>query len=112
MDDLTGDPAFRTNLRRLVDGLSKLISHSDRLEGLQSARAAVLEEEQNFMFSSLVLLEEVGTTPSTFGRFLGNNLNKESISTQNSQTPLSQNFQIETENDEKLKFKKISQISF
>lgn len=32
LDDLTGDPAFRENLRRLVNGLSSLVSSGDQLE--------------------------------------------------------------------------------
>jgi phospholipid/cholesterol/gamma-HCH transport system substrate-binding protein len=32
LDELTGDPAFRNNLRRLVNGLSGLVSSSDQLQ--------------------------------------------------------------------------------
>jgi len=32
IDDLTGDPQFRENMRRLVDGLSDLLSYTDVLE--------------------------------------------------------------------------------
>lgn len=32
LDDLTGDPEFRENLRRMVDGLSGLVSLSEQLE--------------------------------------------------------------------------------
>lgn len=32
LDELTGDPAFRSNLRELVNGLSSLVSSSERLE--------------------------------------------------------------------------------
>jgi len=32
LDDLTGDPKFRTNLRRLVNGLSSLVSTADDLD--------------------------------------------------------------------------------
>lgn len=32
LDDLTGDPAFRTNVRQLVNGLSKLVSSTDQMQ--------------------------------------------------------------------------------
>lgn len=32
LDDLTGDPAFRDNLRQLVNGLGKLVSSTDQLQ--------------------------------------------------------------------------------
>jgi phospholipid/cholesterol/gamma-HCH transport system substrate-binding protein len=38
LDELTGDPAFRTNIRDLIDGLNRLISTSERLE--QQAQVA------------------------------------------------------------------------
>ncbi|MGA7935733.1 MAG: MlaD family protein [Kovacikia sp.] len=42
LDELTGDPAFRTNLRRLVNGLSKLVSSTQQLQ--QQAQLAQLLE--------------------------------------------------------------------
>ncbi|HEY9846549.1 MAG TPA: MlaD family protein, partial [Candidatus Caenarcaniphilales bacterium] len=39
LDELTGDPAFRTNLRQLVNGLGKLVSSTQELERqIQTAR--------------------------------------------------------------------------
>jgi len=32
LDELTGDPAFRTNIRRLIDGLSDLVSATEQLQ--------------------------------------------------------------------------------
>jgi phospholipid/cholesterol/gamma-HCH transport system substrate-binding protein len=42
LDELTGDPAFRTNLRRLVNGLSNLVSSTQQLQ--QQAQLAQLLE--------------------------------------------------------------------
>ncbi|MCC5897874.1 MAG: MCE family protein [Phormidium sp. GEM2.Bin31] len=48
LDDLTGDPQLRENLRRLINGLSGLVSLSDQLEqDTQLAQAlAVLDEQR------------------------------------------------------------------
>jgi phospholipid/cholesterol/gamma-HCH transport system substrate-binding protein len=47
LDDLTGDPAFRSNLRDLVNGLSTLVSSSERLEQqIQTAQALNLVAQQ------------------------------------------------------------------
>lgn len=43
IDDLTGDAKFRDNVRRLVDGLSSLISYTDMLEK-QVELATILQE--------------------------------------------------------------------
>lgn len=45
LDQLTGDPQFRRNLRRLVDGLSNLVSYTDMLEK-QVQLAIILESAQ------------------------------------------------------------------
>ena len=43
LDDLTGDPEFRNNVRKLVDGLSNLLSYSDTIEK-QIELVQILEE--------------------------------------------------------------------
>lgn len=43
LDELTGDPEFRNNVRKLVNGLSNLVSYSDSLEK-QIELAKILEE--------------------------------------------------------------------
>ncbi|MBF2057266.1 MAG: MCE family protein [Cyanobacterium sp. T60_A2020_053] len=45
IDDLTGDAQFRDNVRRLVDGLSSLISYTDMLEK-QVELATILHDAQ------------------------------------------------------------------
>lgn len=45
LDELTGDPQFRENLRRLVNGLSTLVSSTDQVEE-QVKLAATLESMQ------------------------------------------------------------------
>jgi phospholipid/cholesterol/gamma-HCH transport system substrate-binding protein len=52
LDELTGDPAFRDNLRELVNGLSGLVSSTQQLqqqiqvaESLDSVKAAVNNSE-------------------------------------------------------------------
>ena len=47
LDDLTGDPAFRDNLRNLVNGLSNLVSSTERLEQqILTAQALELATQQ------------------------------------------------------------------
>ncbi|MEO1131356.1 MAG: MlaD family protein [Cyanobacteria bacterium J06639_1] len=48
LDDLTGDPAFRENLRDLVDGLNELVSVLPELEENQRAIATV-SAPQNYL---------------------------------------------------------------
>lgn len=45
LDELTGDPQFRTNIRKLVNGLSNLVSYTELLEK-QVQLAIVLESAQ------------------------------------------------------------------
>jgi phospholipid/cholesterol/gamma-HCH transport system substrate-binding protein len=47
LDDLTGDPAFRNNLRNLVNGLSNLVSSTEQLEQqIQAAKALEAATQQ------------------------------------------------------------------
>jgi phospholipid/cholesterol/gamma-HCH transport system substrate-binding protein len=56
LDDLTGDPAFRDNLRNLVNGLGNLVSSTERLEQqVQTARALETAVQE---------LKQPATTPS------------------------------------------------
>jgi phospholipid/cholesterol/gamma-HCH transport system substrate-binding protein len=45
LDELTGDPQFRTNIRKLVNGLSNLVSYTDLLEK-QVQLAIIFNSEQ------------------------------------------------------------------
>ncbi|MEO0853577.1 MAG: hypothetical protein AAFY15_08755, partial [Cyanobacteria bacterium J06648_11] len=53
LDDLTGDPAFRDNLRDLVDGLNELVSVLPDIEERQNAIAAD-SNPQRYSSSQLV----------------------------------------------------------
>lgn len=56
LDDLTGDPEFRDNIRRLVNGLSGLVSSTQQLQN-QVQTAQSLEP----LAESIITLEEVPT---------------------------------------------------
>jgi len=54
LDELTGDPEFRSNLLRLVNGLSNLVSSTDQLENeiqvaqmLESQQETLIQQQQN-----------------------------------------------------------------
>jgi phospholipid/cholesterol/gamma-HCH transport system substrate-binding protein len=65
LDDLTGDPAFRSNLRDLVNGLSTLVSSSERLEQqIQTAQALNLVAQQLHSIDTPVRLQPYHSTVS------------------------------------------------
>lgn len=51
LDQLTGDPQFRENVRRLVNGLSQLVSSTEELEqGIQSAQITQTKQSETLPF--------------------------------------------------------------
>jgi phospholipid/cholesterol/gamma-HCH transport system substrate-binding protein len=61
LEEFTGDPAFRTNLKKLVDGLSNLVSSTEQLEQqIQTAQALrSLPQATNFPASTPPLSQSV-----------------------------------------------------
>lgn len=60
LDDLTGDPEFRDNIRRLVNGLSGLVSSTEQLQN-QIQTAQTLEP----LAESIATLEEKSPVPES-----------------------------------------------
>ena len=66
LDDLTGDPSFRNNLRNLVNGLSGLVSSTQQLEQ-QVEVAQFLEpmaEATNLQTPNMPIMSQMGHTPA------------------------------------------------
>lgn len=75
LDELTGDPALRDNLRQLINGLSGLVSSTQQLEQqvqvaqtLDSLKAAVREESRGatFLDSATFSPPKESSKPITF----------------------------------------------
>ncbi|MFK0730260.1 MAG: MlaD family protein [Gloeotrichia echinulata HAB0833] len=60
LDHLTGDPTFRENLRRLVNGLSKLVSSTDQMQ--QQVQVATTLDS---LKAGVITPDEVIPTPTT-----------------------------------------------
>jgi phospholipid/cholesterol/gamma-HCH transport system substrate-binding protein len=68
LDELTGDPSFRTNLRKLVDGLSKLVSYTDTLEQqITTASTSSVESNKSFSHFSSLNADRIVSTSFDFG---------------------------------------------
>ncbi|MEA5508311.1 MlaD family protein [Crocosphaera sp. UHCC 0190] len=61
VEELTGDPSFRDNVRKLINGLSNLVSYTEQLEQ-QVYTAQVLEVVSDQVEYQLVTQQGLGTT--------------------------------------------------
>jgi phospholipid/cholesterol/gamma-HCH transport system substrate-binding protein len=61
LDQLTGDPAFRTNIQRLINGLGRLVSSTQELQ--QSAQLAQMLAPSEILLDTPALANQVGLAP-------------------------------------------------
>ncbi|MFM7424980.1 MAG: MlaD family protein [Elainella sp.] len=66
LDQLTGDPAFRDNIQRLVNGLGRLVSSTQELQ--QSAQLAQMLAPSELLLDSPTLADQVGLTANSAPR--------------------------------------------
>lgn len=72
LDELTGDPNFRQNLRQLVNGLSGLVSSTDQIEQ-QAKLATTLESMKAAADKPNITIPSLATHPSSNAVTIANN---------------------------------------
>ncbi|ABA22287.1 conserved hypothetical protein [Trichormus variabilis ATCC 29413] len=72
LDELTGDPSFRQNLRQLVNGLSGLVSSTDQMEQ-QAKLATVLESMKAAADKPNITIPSLATNPLPNAVTIANN---------------------------------------
>ena len=64
LDELTGDPKFRSNIRNLVNGLSGLVSSGSTLEFAAAGKAPTMNDPEKLANPELLRDKKIATEPS------------------------------------------------
>jgi len=64
LDELTGDPKFRSNIRNLVNGLSGLVSSGSMLEFAAAGKAPTINDAEKVVNPELLRDKKIATETS------------------------------------------------